>query len=56
MLANKTFANGESPGVYWRKYGGLSPIGEIPGDLLAKALLAKFRSLIKLFEIEIKCM
>ncbi len=23
-------------GVYWRKYGGLSPIGEIPGGVLAK--------------------
>ena len=23
-------------GVYWRKYDGLSPIGEIPGDVLAK--------------------
>jgi len=23
-------------GVYWRKYGGLSPIGEIPGNVLAK--------------------
>jgi hypothetical protein len=35
-FANKTFANGESPGVYWRKYGGPSPIGEIPVDVLAK--------------------
>ncbi len=24
------------PGVYWRKYGGLSPIGEIPRGVLAK--------------------
>ena len=22
--------------VYWRKYGGIAPIGEIPGDVLAK--------------------
>ncbi len=35
-FANKTFANGESPRTYWRKYGGLSPIGEIPSDALAK--------------------
>jgi len=22
--------------LYWRKYGGLSPIGEVPGGVLAK--------------------
>jgi hypothetical protein len=30
-FANRIFANGESPGVSWRKYSGLSPIGEFPG-------------------------
>jgi hypothetical protein len=30
--------------MYWRKYNGLSPIGEIPEDILAKILLAKFRN------------
>jgi hypothetical protein len=27
-FANWTFANGESPAIYWRKYSGHSPIGE----------------------------
>jgi hypothetical protein len=35
-FANKTFANGESSKVHWRKYGGLSPIGESHESILAK--------------------
>ena len=37
LKVHRTLAIGESPGgLYWRKYSGLSPIGEIPGDVLAK--------------------
>ena len=36
IFANWTFANGESPKVHWRKYSGLSPIGESLGCVLAK--------------------
>jgi hypothetical protein len=35
-FANRKFANGESPKVYWRKYSGLSPINESPGGVLEK--------------------
>jgi hypothetical protein len=34
-FANWTFANDESPKVYWRKYSGLSPIGESREGVLA---------------------
>ncbi len=37
-FANRTFVNGESPAVYCRKYGGLSPIGENPEDVLARVI------------------
>jgi hypothetical protein len=36
IFANWRFATGENPGVYWRKFTVLSPIGEIPKDALAK--------------------
>ncbi|UJR23287.1 hypothetical protein I4U23_026303 [Adineta vaga] len=35
-FANWTFANGESPAICWRKYGGHSPIGEGHDGILAK--------------------
>jgi hypothetical protein len=35
-FANRTFATGESTGMCWREYSGHSPIGEIPGCILAK--------------------
>ncbi len=35
-LASGTFATGENPGVYWWNSTALSPIGEIPKDVLAK--------------------
>ena len=38
-FANKTFANGECPKVHWRKYSGLSPIGESPLGILAKSIV-----------------
>ncbi len=36
IFANRTFANDENPGVYWRKFTILLPIVEIPEDALAK--------------------
>jgi len=35
-FANWTFANGESPVIYWRKYSGHLPIGESQEGILVK--------------------
>jgi hypothetical protein len=35
-FANGTFANGQSLKMHWRKYSGLSPMGESPMNVLAK--------------------